>query len=517
MDEGWNFPGYTVLLAVSVAAVALLRRSEMSKRLHLFVWVSLGLMAFWALLSLAGGPSALIFHIIPSFRCYGRAGLLVVALGSVVAPIVLFEFVKGCRPRRVRVALTLGLLALVASDAGRAAVTFRGWPAESKKPDWVDWLSHQAADMRLAIFMTHPPIPTTLAETTCETEPFYWWGVSSLEWLSLHRHATFSGGSFQLIDADLRLLGASYDQMNPAGLRFVSSLGYETFAVHRDYLAANAWIARVPWLDQIERRGDWLFYQTNDRFIRLPTTSLEELLGRESREPGPREAPSGCWITGSWPVEQETVASGVDWAFLAWSDAHGRPVCAPQPALYQHVFGPSIPAYTIRTPSRPGSYRLSVLDKHHRLRASLGYRIVADLAVSQPAFPPRRPTVTVHPLAIPEGPRSAPASAWEFTLVNTSSVYVQAQVFREHLSGVTQTHPGMRSQWIRASDGGIVLRFSPCAASTGISEVAREILMPQDLPPGVTIEGEGTGRSVAGELGQPRAEDRTVVYRRGPV
>ena len=101
----------------------------MSKKLHPFVWVSLGLMAFWTILSLAGGPSALIFHAIPSFRCYGRAGLLVVALGSVVAPIVLSELVKGCRRRLVRVTLTLGLLALVASDAGRAAVTFQGWPA----------------------------------------------------------------------------------------------------------------------------------------------------------------------------------------------------------------------------------------------------------------------------------------------------------------------------------------------------------------------------------------------------
>ena len=123
--------------------MAWLRGSELSKKLHPFVWVSLGLMAFWTILSLAGGPSALIFHAIPSFRCYGRAGLLVVALGSVVAPIVLCELVKGCRRRLVRVTLTLGLLALVASDAGRAAVTFEGWPAESTIPEWVDWLSQQ--------------------------------------------------------------------------------------------------------------------------------------------------------------------------------------------------------------------------------------------------------------------------------------------------------------------------------------------------------------------------------------
>ena len=109
MDEGWNFPGYTVLFAVVIAGAARLRGSELSKKLHAFVWVSLGLMAFWTILSLAGGPSALIFHIVPSFRCYGRAGLLVVALGSVVAPIVLSELVRGCRRRLVRSTADPGL------------------------------------------------------------------------------------------------------------------------------------------------------------------------------------------------------------------------------------------------------------------------------------------------------------------------------------------------------------------------------------------------------------------------
>ena len=111
MDEGWNFPGYTVLLATLIAGVARLRGSEFGEKLPHFVWISLGLMAFWTILSLAGGPSALIFHAIPSFRCYGRAGLLVVALGSVVAPIVLCErWSKAVAAARAG-HLTLGLLA----------------------------------------------------------------------------------------------------------------------------------------------------------------------------------------------------------------------------------------------------------------------------------------------------------------------------------------------------------------------------------------------------------------------
>jgi hypothetical protein len=488
MDEGWNFPGYTVVIAVLIAGVAWLRGSELSKKLDPFVGISLGLMAFWMILSLAGGPSALVFHVIPSFRCYGRAGLLVVALGSVVAPIVLCELVNCCRRRFVRAVLTLGLLALVASDAGRAAVTFKGWPPETTRPDWVDWLRHQPPDARLAIFMTHPAIPTTLEETTGDNEPFYWWGVSSLEWLAVHGHATLSGGTFSLIEGDLRLLGASYDQMNPAGLRYVASLGYSTLAVHYDYLRAHPWIDQITWLNRVDRRGEWLFYQPNDQLAKIPTTSLDQVLTQFRQDPQPREAPPGCWITGSWPVDHDTIVGSGDWGYLAWSQDQGRLVSEPQPALYQHVFGPSIPAYTIRTPSRPGDYRLVVLDRNRRGRASFDYQIVADRAVSQPTFPPRRPKVTVHPVSVAGASPSATGPQWELTLTNTSSVYLQSQVFRQHLSTVCQTHPGLKSQWIRASDGGMVLKFALSGTDCGAVDAAREIPMPEDLPPGGCVK-----------------------------
>ena len=173
-------------------------------------------------------------------------------------------------------------------------------------------------------------------------------------------------------------------------------------------------------------------------------------------------------------------------------------------------------------------------------RASLDYRIVADLAVSQPTFPPRRPAVTVHPVVIPGGPASDQTPGWELTLVNTSSVYVQAQVFRQHLSTVCQTHPGMRSQWIRASDGGIVLRFSLLEDRLpGQSRIAREIPMPQDLPPGgrlkLTVPADrlpaswanlplkiepsftGVGQAEApAETRRPQDLDRSTLDRRRP-
>ncbi len=105
-------------------------------------------------------------------------------------------------------------------------------------------------------------------------------------------------------------------------------------------------------------------------------------------------------------------------------------------------------------------------------------------AVSQPWFPPRRPEVTVHPIETGGEPVLAPASSWELTLANQSSVYLQAQVFRQHLTAVAQTHPGLRSQWTRASDGGLVFKISLLDARLGEDEIAREIPLPEDLRPG---------------------------------
>ncbi len=85
---------------------------------------------------------------------------------------------------------------------------------------------------------------------------------------------------------------------------------------------------------------------------------------------------------------------------------------------------------------------------------------------------------------IPGAPASAHATGWEVTLVNTSSVYIQAQVFRQHLSAVSQTHPGLRSQWISASDGGIVLKFSPFGGDSLAREEFQAVPLQEDLPPG---------------------------------
>jgi hypothetical protein len=471
MDEGWNFPGYTVLLAVLFVVLNRLRSGVVSSKVGSFVNVSLGLMAFWVVLSLSGGPSALIYHVVPSFRCYGRAGLLVVALGSVVAPIVLCELVRaGPRPW-ARALLMTGALLLAASDARRAVFSFPGWSGESNPPEWALWLKRQPADLRLAVFMQPG------------ASPFDWWGQGTLRWLPVHGHTTLNGADFALFEGDLRLLGASYARINPAGLRFVVSLGYDALAFHGNYLLANPWIESLSWLEHVDQRGDWLICRARPGLARFPSASLQQIMARQSTELLPREAPPDCWVTDSWPITEDTIVSGSDWAFLSWRDDAGRPLCAPKLGLYQHVFGPGVPAYTIRTPRRLGSCRLVIEDRRHRRLGVIPYRIAPQLELAQPTFPARASRLAVQPIVL-RPRRSDELQSARVTLLNTSALYLQSSIFREFVEPVSQAHPGMRSRWPRANAGALVLRVAPQGAVSSEADQAQEIPLPRDLPPG---------------------------------
>jgi hypothetical protein len=396
----------------------------------------------------------------------------VVGLGSVLAPIVLSEFVRTRRRPAIRAALGLGVLLLVVGDTSLAARSRPAWMQGSETPGWVEWLKNQPASVRLAAFC--PP-----GQHSVE-----WWGLPSLQWLPMHGHGTLCGGAFSLLEGDLRLLGASYERINPAGLRFVVSLGYEALAFHREYLATNSWITALPWLEQVDDRGEWLICRARRELARMPEATLEEVLDQAPNHKDDREAPVDCWITGSWPVGEDTLVRRSEAARLAWSDERGRLVTRPQVAFYQHVFGPGMPAYCVRTPARPGMYRLVVLDQTGRRRASIPHRIVADLAVSQRALPARRPEVTVHTLAIPRAPANDRPASLNLTLVNTSTRYLLSQVFREHLDAVSRTHPGLKSDWPQASAGAIVLKIGPIVSGREQVGDAREIPLPGDLPPG---------------------------------
>ena len=331
MEEGWNFPGYTVVFTLLVAVVALLRRSELSKKLNPFVPVSLGLMAFWTILSLAGGPSALVFHAIPSFRCYGRAGLLVVALGSVVAPIIAHDLVRRCRRQRARMILTLALLALVASDARRAAVSFDGWPADSKIPEWVGWLNQQPPDEQLAVFMPHPPAPIETGGGAWQVPNPSTGGASRA---SSGCRSTVMRRFAEAISRSSRETCGSWAprtiRSTPRGCAM-----WRPSVTKRSRSTVTTWrqtpgSPRCAWLEEIDDRGEWHFYRARADLPRFPITSLEQILARRSPSRRTARSPAGMLdhriLAGIRRHDRRWSRLGV----LAWTDERGG--CYPRPS-----------------------------------------------------------------------------------------------------------------------------------------------------------------------------------------
>ena len=159
------------------------------------------------------------------------------------------------------------------------------------------------------------------------------------------------------MESDLKLLGASYERMNPLALRFIASLGYPTLAFHHDYLAKNPWITSLPWLDTIETVGPWRICRTSAKFQPLPRVPLDRVVGAWPRAQEILDVPADCWITDQFdlPCVQVVEASRPVW--VGWTDSRGRTVGEWTALLFQHVFGPQIPAFAVKTPRQAGDYR----------------------------------------------------------------------------------------------------------------------------------------------------------------
>ena len=478
-DEGGNFPGFTILLAVALYLIARLRGRSVGGRPDQarFLGLLVGLMGVFVVMSLAGGPSMALHKVgaFAGFRCYGRAGLLALAAGCVAAPMIYHDLIGAVRSRALRGVAVAAVAALMINDArlglklqnphlARELATGAGEPA------WVDWLAGQPRGVRLAAFAPSKPGAS-----------IGWWGIASLGRHLKHGHATLNGCDLRLFQGDLALLGATYDRMNPAALRFVVALGYETLAFRRDYLDANPFIRSLPWLDRVDERGDWLILRANPAMPPYRMRSLRQLLADQpaASADAPAAVPARTWITGRLAMDRDTVVPEATRVFLAWADASGERVGEPMRALFQHAFGPSIPAFRALTPKTSGDYDLLFLDDRGRRLASRRYRVELGLATSHRAFPGRLPEIPANEITAEVA--GAGSGDLRVSLRNAGGLYLQAIRASPGVAPSVSAHPGLASPgagslhlWVRTEE----------ASRPAIDQL---IPLPGDLPPGGSL------------------------------
>jgi hypothetical protein len=494
--EGWHYPGLTVLLAISAYLLSRLRGRTLPVAEPRLIDRFMGLAGILVLFSLAGGPSFFLVSGIGCFRAYGRAGLLALALLCVAAPVILQAAVRYRPAVRLRNLVCPCLIALALYEGYRAAAWYP-WNVRMEIPAWVDWLAQQPPEVRLAAF---PPAHERAGDR---------WGYDSLLYRVKHHHASLNGSDSLLLAADLKLLGATYETMNPAGLRFVASLGYDHLAFHREYLESNPWIRSLPWLETVETRGEWWFHRVTPRLERLPRMTLDEVLASSGDPKDPIDVPADAWITDRFALAEDVVVGPSRPVQLGWTDERDRLVDRPSPALYQHVFGPGIPAFSAKTPKAPGEYRLVFLDEHSRPIRSRPYRVRRDLETiisridSRTERPVAGQLVTARVVMNGETP--------EVVVENRSPYYLQANTSRDQVYlKSARNHPGTMG----TSAGSLVLRCDeftillPCDVPAG-----GRVKLP--LPPGFMrpMEDHGTASLMPHFLdrGEPLGESPTAL------
>ena len=457
--EGWNYPGHVVLLAVVAYAIARLRGRRLCATAPHFLDVAMGLVGVFVLLSLAGGPVYLIYQWFPGFRCYGRAGLVALAIACVVTPAILQGLIVAIRNRWLRVAVVGGIVALAGFDASRAAKRFHFAEAQPD-PGWSTWLAKQPQDVRLTAFGLG------------DREPFYWWGLVGFDQRLRHGHATLNGGEFDLLYGDLTLINATWDRPTPDSLRLIATFGYNAFAFRRDFLDLQPWIADLPWLERREEADDWSIFRVKSTAPRYPVVAPVDLLAG-LKAVAPWAVPPSTWITGRLDLGRDVVVTAPARIRYAWEDERGRRVGKPAPALFQHVFGPDLPAYTVRSPGAAGRHRLVFLDEAGRRLAAVEYRVDPRLRRWRAEDPSR--IVGDEGIEVNLG-----AEPVRVALVNDSQTYYQAHSYRDPSLGTASVQPGMTPP----TPGSLVLRAAPVGSPIG----GVEGLLPCDLPPGGRVE-----------------------------
>ncbi len=451
---GWYYLGWSMLAGLVGFAVLRLRGHTFGLERPAILDRLAGLLAVFVVLSLAGGPGAMLYEVFPQFRCYGRAGLLVMPLAAVLTAVTATAAVKLC-PSQFGKWVMIAAIAVVMARDWRVTDRLKLPSIASSQPAWSDWLAEQPADVRLAAF-------SSVDQTYCGGEIWHWQSLA----LSLnHHHSTLNGAEFSLLQADLSLLGSDYFRMSPVGLQYAATLGYNTLAFDEGMQQRCPWLDEVPWLNEVATLSDgWSVWQVAADIPRFPTATRAELLKHGLG--GSQELPSETVVTLPLAVTETTVATDTTTIESAWIDNRG--VAGPWArVLEQRVFGPGLAAIITQTPTA-GGWRLRFRDANtHEVLAEQAVRVRSDLPASKEV-----PTssVVVKPLAeLPDG-------GCFVRLQNTTDSYLVARrdgqpVSHPNLSGV---QPGMTF---------LVLRTRARAGDAAEQQLEVRTFLPCDLPP----------------------------------
>ncbi len=348
---GWNYYGATVLICLALFGVFRIRGASFGVERPVILDRMAGLGLFWIVLSLAGGPGALLYELTPQFRCYGRAGLLTLPLAAVLAAVMFHWVMNSLKSTSVKLLLGIVLCGLLVFD-WRDTARMR-MPAEDPKPPaWVPWLTSQPDDVRLAAF------PST-DQSFCWGEGWHW---QSLAYSLQHRHRTLNGAEFAFVFGDLQLLGSGYNDLSPAGVQFVASLGYTALALDEFALKRSPWLTQLPWLKRdVDLSDGWSIWRIETMAPKFPIVTRRELL---THGIGPiRTVPAGSVICPRFHLTETLIVADPVPVDAAWIDERGAISGPWMRILEQCVYGPGLGAYTVRTPKQTGSWSLRFRDR----------------------------------------------------------------------------------------------------------------------------------------------------------
>jgi hypothetical protein len=253
--EGWNYPGLVVLLGIACYVVARLRGWQFGAERSRVLDRLIGLSAILVIISLWGGPSLVIYKYMPSFRCYGRAGMMAVGLWCVATPVILWSITQRLRWPLLRVAVLVVALGLALYEGekqfGRGGRTY-ATPRTEPDPAWVNWLAEQPSDVRAVVL----PLDYIPAAHPSRPNMFYM-PFARL----IHKHAVLNGCDLQVLHLDLKGYGCTTKVVTLDGLRYLVSLGYNTLVIDDDYLQANPWIGDTDGLEHQQTLDGWYIYR----------------------------------------------------------------------------------------------------------------------------------------------------------------------------------------------------------------------------------------------------------------